>query len=379
MLYKRQLLEKREKDTLAAYAVLAADSRGRVYREPETDFRTCFQRDKDRIIHSTAFRRLEYKTQVFVNHEGDHYRTRLTHSLEVQQIARSCARSLGLNEDLVEAIALAHDLGHGPFGHAGEWALADLMRGHGGFEHNRQTLRIVEKLEESYAAFPGLNLTFEVREGLKKHPEPGTRGRAPGFFCLEAQLVDLADEIAYDSHDLDDGLRAGMFREEELGPVKLWREAAAYAARRYRSMTRTARIRFAIRLLIHAQVQDLLAETVRRLKRHDVRSLAHVLKAPRRIVDFSPALSAKKKQLKAFLHENLYTHYRVVRMTQKGMRVIKEVFNAYRENPGQLPPDARRRGEKEGLPRTICDYVAGMTDRYVLDEHRRLFHPDEKV
>ena len=271
---KRPDIEKHEGEYLSSFAVRASQSRGRVYPEKEHNTRTAFQRDRDRIVHSTAFRRLEYKTQVFVNHEGDHYRTRLTHSLEVSQIARTVARSLGLNEDLTEAVALAHDLGHGPFGHAGEWALTRKMKNHGGFEHNRQSLRIVEKLEHSYADFPGLNLTFEVREGLKKHDYDVKAGKRvhKGFYSLEAQLVNIADEIAYDSHDLDDGLRSQILSLEKVRELRLWKEIEEYINKNYKkeSLDRSAKNYLTIRLLINRQVMDLLENTEKRIKKFKI-------------------------------------------------------------------------------------------------------------
>ena len=283
----REKLSEQEAGHLAPYAVRISQTRGREYPEKEHASRTPFQRDRDRIIHSTAFRRLQYKTQVFVNHEGDHYRTRLTHTLETAQIARTIARALCLNEDLVECIALAHDLGHGPFGHAGEWALAELMKGHGGFEHNVQTLRIVEKLEDSYWNFPGLNLTFETREGLKKHPEHFYRNRSSRFRSLEADLVDLADEIAYNSHDLDDGLRAEMIGESQLKDVRLWQDAAGYIRKKYPKIGAVQKKRLAIRLIINRLVMDLIGHTLRQIKRMGIRTPEDLQKTQRPVVGFS--------------------------------------------------------------------------------------------
>lgn len=368
----RLFLEEREKEWLAPYAVKSADSKGRVHREKEHDFRTAFQRDRDRIVHSTAFRRLEYKTQVFVNHEGDHYRTRLTHTIEMSQIARTIGRALRLNEDLIEAIALAHDLGHGPFGHAGQDALSQLMKKHGGFEHNRQCLRIVEKLEESYAGFPGLNLTFEVREGLKKHTKNQVR-------FLEAEIVDYADSIAYNGHDLDDGLRAGLLNLRMLENIKLWKEANRYIQEKSPGAPQTVKNKIAVRLLINRMAGDLVSETARNIKRLGIEKPSDFSRARSKAVGFSGELQKKVLELKDFLMANLYQHYRVVRMTEKGKRFITELFKLYVSNPRELPPHVRVRAEEEGIHRSVCDYIAGMTDRFALDEYNRLFSPYERV
>ena len=368
----RKEYEGRERLWLAPYAVKSADSQGRKYSEKEHDYRTAFQRDRDRIIHSTAFRRLEYKTQVFVNHEGDHYRTRLTHTLETTQIARTIGRALALNEDLIEAIALAHDLGHGPFGHAGQWALQKLMKGHGGFEHNQQCLRIVEELEESHARFPGLNLTAEVREGLKKH-------QPKSLHSLEAQVVDLADEIAYDSHDLDDGLRAGYLVPKDLNQLLLWRKTCDYLNKKGYSLEEVSGKRSAIRLLINQQVTDLLTTSQKNLAKMKKQKPESIRRRAFEIIQFSPKMREEKKELKKFLHRELYNHYRVVRMTDKGQRFIQELFRVYLDKPAQLPPNVRKRLDRDSLKRVICDYIAGMTDRYALDEYQRLFDPYERV
>ena len=374
----REQAEK-EEERLVPYAVRSQDSQGRVWPEKEHEARTAFQRDRDRIIHSTAFRRLQYKTQVFVNHEGDHYRTRLTHTLETCQIARTIGRMLGLNEDLIEAVSLAHDLGHGPFGHAGEWALADLMKGHGGFEHNVQCLRIVEKLEDSYPDFPGLNLTFEVREGLKKHPERFYQKRSKRFRSVEAEVVDQSDEIAYTCHDLDDGLRAQMISEEDLEGVALWREIQGYIRKKYSRISDAQGKRLAIRLLINRLVMDLVETTRRHLKKLGIENVGDLQKVKGPLAVFSDLIVKKKEELRRFLHKQLYGHYRVLRMTEKGQRFIQSVFEAYLKKPGQLPPSVARWIPKEGLRRAICDYLAGMTDRYIQEEYSRLFEPYEKV
>ena len=375
----REALETEEGTRLAPYAIRSGESRGRAWPEKEHEVRTVFQRDRDRIIHSTAFRRLQYKTQVFVNHEGDHYLTRLTHTIETSQIARSLGRALALNEDLIETIALAHDLGHGPFGHAGQSALSELMQGHGGFEHNVQALRIVEELEESYPDFPGLNLTFEVREGLKKHPENFFAQRSKRFRSVEAEVVDHADEIAYTCHDLDDGLRAEMITEEELQGVQLWEEALNYIRKKYPRIEPDPRNRLAIRLLINQLVMDLIETTRRHLEKLGAKSVKDLQKVQSPLVLFSPEMMKKMEQLRRFLHANVYQHYRVVRMTDKGQRFIRCLFETYVKKPGQLAPSVRKRVEKDGIYRAVCDYIAGMTDRFAQDEYKRLFEPFERV
>ncbi|HXV27514.1 MAG TPA: deoxyguanosinetriphosphate triphosphohydrolase [bacterium] len=364
---------------LAPYAIKSSETRGRQYPEKEHELRTPFQRDRDRIIHSTAFRRLQYKTQVFVNHEGDHYRTRLTHTLETSQIARSIARALRLNEDLVETVALAHDLGHGPFGHAGEWALEEIMKDHGGFEHNVHCLRIVEKLEDSYPDFPGLNLTFETREGLKKHPEHFYKNRSDHFRSLEAELVDLADEIAYNSHDLDDGLRAELLNESQLSGIFLWDESLRYIRKKYKKISDAHIKRLAIRLIINRQVTDVVETTLGNLKRSGIETLKDVQRLAKPAVGFSDAMRRHHAQLKKFLNQNLYRHYRVVRMTDKGQRFIKALFQVYLQKPDSLPPEVGTRLKKEGVHRAVCDHIAAMTDRFALDEYRRFFEPYERV
>jgi len=367
----RKELERRESNTLASYAVRSADSRGRRFPEPEDEWRTVYQRDRDRILHSTAFRRLQYKTQVFFNEEGDHYRTRLTHTLEVSQIARSIARTLSLNEDLAETLALAHDLGHGPFGHAGEEALRDLMKFSGGFDHNLQTLRIVEDLEESYPDFSGLNLTFEVTEGLKKH----TQSRC---FSLEAQVVDLADEIAYNSHDLDDGLRSGLIREEELGKLALTCEIDERIRKEFKtSVTRLQYRRMAIRFLVDAQVKDASRTSLERIQKRGIKDLKDAL-SNRSLVDFSPAFKKKVRALKRFLMRRFYKNEAVLAMTKRGKRWLAELFRTYLKRPGEMPFYAKDRVRKYGLKRAVCDYIAGMTDRFAQQEYRRLFLSDGK-
>jgi dGTPase len=379
----RSFFEERERSLLAPYASASASSRGRRHHEPEHPFRTVFQRDRDRIVHSTAFRRLEYKTQVFVNHEGDHYRTRLTHSLEAAQIARTMARYLTLNEDLTEAVTLSHDLGHTPFGHAGEDVMNELMAEHGGFEHNLQSLRIVDHLERRYPGFHGLNLSFEVREGIFKHsprkdvgPEEFRDHPQPS---LEAQIVDLADEIAYINHDLEDGLTSRLLELSTLEEVELWRVHFGEASRLHPDETSKLRIRVAIRRIIDHLTTTLISETERAIESAQVATAEDVRRYPARLVRFTPEVEDLKARLKRFLFQHLYRHYKVVRMATKAKRVVKELFEAYVENPRQLPPHILARGEGDGLKRVVCDYIAGMTDRFALDEHRKLFDPLERL
>ena len=382
---ERRDFEEVEDATLAPYAMHSRDSRGRKHPEPEHPFRLPFQRDRDRIIHSTAFRRLEYKTQVFVNHEGDYYRTRLTHTMETAQITRTIARALRLNEDLAEAVALSHDLGHTPFGHAGERVLNQLMADHGGFEHNQQSLRIVDLLEERYPTFAGLNLTWEVREGIAKHSSPYDRPAVQEFDpcqapCLEAQIVDYADEIAYNTHDIDDGLKSGLLSPEQLHDVVLWRETFGRISAEYPQAGFRIQRYQVHRALIDHLVTDLI-ETVR--ERLQVLKLVSVdgIRAYRQpLVSFSPGLETKRAELKAFLMDNLYRHYRVMRMAVKAQRVMTDLFRAYMDEPSQLPPHiAARWRAGEERARVVADYIAGMTDRFALDEHRKLFDPDERV
>ena len=372
MLLTRQALEREEAARLAPYALRARDSRGRAHREREHPSRTCFQRDRDRIVHSIAFRRLEYKTQVFVIHEGDYYRTRLTHSLEVAQIARSMARLLRLNEDLVETIALAHDLGHGPFGHSGQDALQTLMADHGGFDHNLQALRIVEQLEERYPEFHGLNLTWEVRQGINKHMV------AAGRPSLEAQLVDLADEIAYDNHDLDDGLTSGLLEETSLDRAELWKTVRREVTHRHPGLRPAVRKHQVIRHLINLEVTDALGESSRRLRQGRITTPAQAQHGERPIIAFSAEMARRRAPLKRVLWDELYHHYRVVRMAHKARRTLTALFEAYVAHPEQLPNTSRARLRAEDPYRVICDYIAGMTDRYAIDEYRKLFLPDAK-
>ena len=382
----RNTLEKEEKRVLASYALKSAESRGRAHAEKEHPYRTTFQRDRDRIIHSTAFRRMEYKTQVFVNHEGDYYRTRLTHSLEASQVSRVIAKVLRLNPDLVETITLAHDLGHTPFGHAGEDELRELMKDHGGFDHNLQSLRIVDFLEEQYPGFRGLNLCYETRVGLFKHPEllkeAEKRGMGPfePFLSpsLESQVVDVADEIAYDNHDLDDGLTSGLIKEEELESLSLWREAKK-TLRGMKITNPEVRKYQAIRSLINRAVTDLVQESLKNIAGHKIRTSRQATQKTRFMIAFSPGLTKKREELRSFLKAKLYRHYRVVRMSDKARRFLRALFEVYLSRPEQLPPGSQKRLKVEGPHRVICDYLAGMTDRYAQSEYKKFFEPFERV
>jgi dGTPase len=382
----RSEVEAREAQWLAPYAMKSRDTKGRQHPEPEDPYRTVYRRDRDRLIHTTAFRRLEYKTQVFVNHEGDHYRTRLTHTLEVAQIAASIARALRLNEDLVEVVALAHDIGHPPFGHAGEDALRELMEGHGGFDHNIQGLRIVDLLEVRYPSFPGLNLTWEVRESINKHRTPYDQ---PGMqvaldparaALLESQIADVADEIAYDNHDLDDGLTSGILREEDLSDIQLWQEASAAVESGNAPMNAEIRRHQIIRRLINRHITDLITSSAQRLRAHQIESVEDVRACAERLIGFSDELTGLRKPLKALLWHQLYHHYRVVRMADKAKRFIGELFHLYVHKPEQLTKTMRSHIARGEDPyRVVCDYLAGMTDRYCLEEYKKLFDPLERV
>jgi dGTPase len=379
----RERREQIEAQTLAPYALLSRDSRGRVHHEPEPQYRTAFQRDRDRIVHAAAFRRLEYKTQVFVNDAGDYYRTRLTHTLEVAQIGRTIARALGVNEDLVETICLAHDLGHPPFGHAGEHILDALMHGFdGSFNHNHQSYRVVTELERRYDRWRGLNLTYETLEGIAKHEteydisevaedfNPDTRG------SVEAQIADVADELAYNAHDLDDGLTAGLIEPEQLTPLALWQRVTARSrwdgnGQRFDTLTR----HHLIRELVGVLVDDVINATSARLEVLNPQSSLHVQQQPQNIVGYSDEVKQMSRELKDFLFEHMYHHYRVVRMAQRAERFIEQIFNSYLKEPRQLPPDYRQLVGSEGTPRVVADYIASMTDRGAVQEYRRLFDP----
>jgi dGTPase len=372
-------LETVERQVVAPYAQLSAESRGRVHREAPPEWRTHYQRDRDRVIHSRAFRRLEYKTQVFLNGTGDHLRTRLTHSMEVAAVSRNIARALSLNEDLTETIALAHDLGHSPFGHRGESALNTLMKGYGGFEHNRQSLRIVEQLEQKYPRFSGLNLTWEVREGLAKHEtaydQPGARkGFEAKSASLEAQVANLADEITYYSHDLDDGLDSGLLSEAQLRKhVKLWRHASKQVEMAYGSPPEESRRYFIIRTIIDLQVKDVVESTERRIKRTRVRSADDVRRQPRALVQYSPERRRQNVELRKYLYTNLYFNPEVHGPNMRAVRMLEQLFEYYVSHPREVGSLSRKRIRKDGIHRAVCDYLSGMTDRYAMRDHERLF------
>lgn len=387
---------------LAPFACNAEDSRGRVIVEPEALERTAFQRDRDRIIHCSAFRRLKHKTQVFVYHEGDHYRTRLTHSLEVAQIARSIARTLWLDEDLTEALALAHDFGHTPFGHAGERALDECMRRFGGFDHNAQSLRIVSKLERRYAEFDGLNLTWETLEGLVKHNGPllDAAGSPIGVYAetglpavlhefagaqdlrletyasAEAQVAALSDDIAYNAHDLDDGLRAGLFDIIDLGDVPIVSEALGDVLKTYPDLERPRLVHETVRRVISAMVGDVVAASRNRIRLHEPKTVEDVRNLESALIDFSPRTARNNKQLKGFLNERMYRHDRVLDVMDRAQRVIRDLFDAYLNTPDKLPKDwqdAYAVSVERSMARHVCDFIAGMTDRYAIDQHKELF------
>jgi dGTPase len=362
----REEMEATEQATLAPFAQKSGDSRGRKYPEQSHGYRTQFQRDRARIIHSRAFRRLEYKTQVFLNGTGDHLRTRLTHSIEVASISRTIARALTLNEDLAEAIALAHDLGHTPFGHSGEEILAECMRDHGGFEHNRQSLRVVELLENAYPDFPGLNLTFEVREGLKKHE------RKDGFPTLEAQIADLADEITYYSHDLDDAVDFEILTVAQLEQNEVWIRSQRDVITRYPDAREPELHKLIIRNIIDVQVQDVVTNSAGSIARANPKNTNDVRKQEVPLIRYSEELHRANAALRKFLYANVYYHPLVAKVNQRACEMLKKVFEFYVADPGQLGEVATNRVEQEGLHRTVCDYVAGMTDRYLIEEYARI-------
>ncbi len=377
MLRSREVFEAEERERLAPCAVRSAESCGRVVPEEGHPYRTAFQRDRDRVVHSRAFRRLEYKTQVFVYHEGDHYRNRLTHTIEASQISRTIARTLRLNEELAEAIVLAHDLGHTPFGHAGERVLAELMAQDGGFDHNRQSLRIVDLLEDRYPGFRGLNLSYETREGILKHgchwehpvevPAPTPQP------CLEAQMADKADEIAYTNHDLDDGLRSGLLRWEELDDVELWRDVRLEVESRIGACSDRVRRAQVIVSLTNHLVTDLVEATAARVEASGVRSVDALRHARQRLGGFSSEVEKAKRELKRFLHQRLYLHPRVVERNERVGALLADLFRVYRADPRLLPEHVRARFGEDGEPRAVADYVAGMTDRFAIEDHRRRF------
>ena len=379
MIYTREQLENYENQMLAPYGMRSKNSHGRIYPEDEPEHRTRFQRDRDRILHTTAFRRLEYKTQVFINYEGDYYRTRLTHTLEVAQIGRTIARAIGANEDLTEAICLAHDLGHPPFGHSGETILSRLMREQGGFDHNKQSFRIVTKLEKRYPDYPGLNLSWEVLEGIVKHEteydiadardfNPELRGN------IEAQIANVADELTYTAHDLDDGLRSAMITGSMLDGIALWEIVLKSIEWAGGDLDDLARHRI-VRRLIGIEVNDLIFTTDQRLRESGVRSVDELQRLPYNVVSFSEDMRRRNRELKDFLYNNLYRHYRVTRMSVKAERIISDLYNAYLKEPMMLPKHIQELIKERSLERTICDYIAGMTDRFAIEEYTKLFDP----
>lgn len=381
MYFTRQQLENHESQHLAPYALHSKDSKGRLFNEDEPDYRTAFQRDRDRIVHSAAFRRLEYKTQVFVNDAGDYYRTRLTHTLEVAQIGRTIARSLGANEDLVETICLAHDLGHPPFGHAGEDILNALMADHNGFDHNLQSYRIVTELERRYPRWPGLNLTYESLEGIARHESKKDLSRYEGIDTsrdkrgsLEAQIAGIADELAYNAHDLDDGLQAGLLLPDELNELDIWRELCHRLDWHGSTMDEVTRHRF-IRGLIGMQVDDVLQTTVANLETLNPSTSEAIQTHSENVVSHSPVMQARNRALKSFLYAHMYYHYRVMRMSKRAERFIRELFASYIAEPRQLPTEYRQKLETKNLYRVVADYIASLTDRSALLEYRHLFDP----
>lgn len=379
MFFNRQVLESIEDHSLASYGIHSTGSRGRFFPEDEADYRSCFQRDRDRIIHTTAFRRLEYKTQVFINFEGDYYRTRLTHTLEVTQIGRTLARAIGANEDLIEAICLAHDLGHPPFGHSGEITLARLMRDFGGFDHNRQSYRIVTLLEKRYPEFDGLNLTWEVLEGLVKHETEYDRSDAQVFNPdlrghAEAQIANVADELAYTAHDLDDGLRSGLITVPMLNGIEMWDILSESIGWRGVDLDDLTRHRL-IRRLIGMEVTDLVENSIKKIRESGIRSVDELQRLPYNVVCFSEDLHRRNRELKDFLFNHLYRQYRVMRMAVKAERVITDLFSTYCSEPAIMPDHIQKLVQERGLERTICDYIAGMTDRFAVEEHQKLFDP----
>jgi dGTPase len=379
MFFTRKELEVFEDQSLAPYGIRSKNTKGRSFPEDEPDYRTTYQRDRDRILHTTAFRRLEYKTQVFINYEGDYYRTRLTHTLEVSQTGRTIARALGANPDLTEAICLAHDLGHPPFGHNGETTLAHLMKDHGGFDHNRQSLRIVTELEQRYLDFPGLNLTWEVREGIVKHESEYDVSDARNYDAelrghLEAQITNAADELSYTAHDLDDGLRSGMISSAMLEGISLWEILVESVGWRGQILDDLSRHRM-IRNLIDLEVSDLIHATDQHLRESGVRSVLELQRLPYNVVSFSEEMYRRNRELKDFLYNNLYRQHRVVRMAVKAERIINDLFRAYLQEPAILPNHIQEWTKERGLERTICDYIAGMTDRFAVEEYQKLFDP----
>jgi dGTPase len=372
-------MEQEEAEVLAPYAVRSSETAGRVHPEPKHPYRMEYQRDRARVIHSRAFRRLEYKTQVFLNGTGDHLRTRLTHTIEVASISRTIARALGLNEDLAETIALAHDLGHSPFGHTGEETLNGLMRGHGGFEHNLQSLRIVEVLERKYPKFAGLNLSSEVIEGLKKHEKlhaPAGPGEPEGRCMnpsLEAQITNLADEITYYSHDLDDGLDFDLIHPKQLSKLEVWQHSYSEVRRHFPKLKRRDLTTYVIRCLIDREVQDVIETSAAAIGKSRVQNAGEVRLEKKPLIRYSPELRRANRELRKFLYKNLYYHPQVAGVNEQACALLGDVFNACLKKPELLGRNSARQIESEGLHRAVCDYISGMTDRYLLEEHARLF------
>lgn len=380
----REKTEGWELEYLMPYASFSRETRGRRYQEDEDEIRSAFQRDRDRIIHNSAFRRLEYKTQVFVYHEGDYFRNRLTHTIEVAQIARTIARALGINEDLTEAVALAHDLGHPPFGHSGEATLNELLKDDGGFNHNFHSLKIVDELEKKYPEFDGLNLTFEVREGIARHstdydrvgPSEFSDNR---FASLEGQVVDIADEIAYNSHDIDDGITSGMLILKDIMEVKLWEETYSQVRDKYPGKDEKIHRLVSVSKLIGRQIRDVIAQVKGNIEDFGIKDVEDIRGATRKIAVFGPEMAKMNEELKGFLMKNLYRHHRVIRMSGKAERIIKDLFLTYLDIPEQLPPRVYDEYVRTGSKRVISDYIAQMTDKFAIDEHNKLFNPYERV
>lgn len=381
----REELEKIENIILQPYATKSFESLGRQHPEKEHLYRTAFQRDRDRVLHSSAFRRLEYKTQVFVNHEGDYYRTRLTHTLEVSQIARTISKSLGVNEDLAEAICLSHDLGHTPFGHSGQDTMSELMKDHGGFEHNLQSFRIVTVLEKPYLEFDGLNLSYEVLEGIAKHVSEydmpdGSTFIKEGYPTIEAQISNFADEIAYNNHDIDDGIKSGILQIPDLSNVEIWSTNFKIIKSKHPNLDIMHQRRLTVKSIINLLVTDLIRETSARIQKMKIESVRDIRKNGKDLVGFSSETKRINTELKKFLFENLYRHYRVERMADKAKRVITDLFQAYTKNPKIIPTDfTKAYSHAESIPRIVSDYIAGMTDRFALKEHSKLFDSHAKV
>lgn len=381
----RQELEQDEVTTLKPYAVTAQSSLGRKHKEDEHPYRSAFQRDLARVVHTSAFRRLEYKTQVFVNHEGDYYRTRLTHSLEVAQISRTIARALGVNEDLTECVSLAHDLGHTPFGHAGQDVMSKLMKDHGGFEHNRQSFRIVTQLENPYPDFPGLNLCYETLEGITKHTQTyryadGSEFQKLGYPSLEAQIANFGDEIAYNNHDIDDGLKSGLISMDDLQNVAVWKRYADAVQSKYANLTEHQTKRQIVKSVINHFVTDLLTVTTQNIQDRGIQTLEDIRKNGENLIAYSDEAKMLNAELKQFLFQNLYRHHRVERMHTKAVHVIEDLFNEFVKRPTTMPKSFVSSYNKSvPVERIVCDYIAGMTDRFAYAEHAKLFNPEVHI